>query len=244
MVDPEQLAAPVVEALLEQEAVDFVYGQGSAFAGFADAADLDLVVVWHRLPVRRIGGLEVSASFEGATYALDKLAGEVDVMHFTCDTFTSWCGELSWREEVWPQPLYVVGGFVHGRVLADPQGHAQKLLQNLQTPAPWFVAQVTDSLRDGLGGYRTELQACARRGDHWLFNRLTDRLLRHCYIAWFALEGHYCPFPKHLPQWIQRLGLSSELAELHDAVWATPGLHGRAEALEAFARRLQETSTD
>jgi hypothetical protein len=163
MVDPEQLAAPVVEALLEQEAVDFVYGQGSAFAGFADAADLDLVVVWHRLPVCRIGGLEVSASFEGATYALDKLAGEVDVMHFTRDTFTSWCEELSWHEEVWPQPLYVVGGFVHGRVLADPQGHAQQLLQSLQTPAPWFVAQVTDSLRDGLGGFRPTASGDVRR---------------------------------------------------------------------------------
>jgi hypothetical protein len=76
---------------------------------------------------------------------------------------TSWCEELSWREEVWPQPLYVVGGFVHGRVLADPQGHAQQLLQSLQTPAPWFVAQVTDSLRDGLGGFRPTASGDVRR---------------------------------------------------------------------------------
>ena len=45
MTDPRALAVRAIPA-----GVTFAYGQGSAFTGFADAADIDVVAVWDEVP--------------------------------------------------------------------------------------------------------------------------------------------------------------------------------------------------
>jgi hypothetical protein len=211
--------------------VTFAYGQGSAFAGFAEAADIDVVAVWDELPTTQM-------TFRGVEYALEKIVVEgrqVDVMHFSVATFNQWCELVEdgrgWREEAWPLPLHVVGGFAAGVLLA---GDAEALQRRLRRPTPQYVDAVVDSLKSEASGYYDELRACARRGDHWLFGRLADRLVRHAYFAWFAVEGYYCPFPKRVDEWIRHLDLSPEVAELHAEVWRTAELADRAAAIERF----------
>jgi hypothetical protein len=226
--DPRALAVQAIPA-----GVTFAYGQGSAFAGFADAADVDVVAVWSEVPDRE------QMTYRGADYALEKLVVDgcpVDLMHFSVAKFNEWCELVEagggWREETWPLPLHVVGGFAAGVVLA---GDTEELQARLRRPSSQYVASVLDSLNAELRGYCEELRACARRGDHWLFGRLTDRLIRHTYFAWFAKEGHYCPFPKHVDEWILHLELNPQVAELHAAVWRTTDLAERAIAIERFA---------
>lgn len=223
MTNPRAVAAQVIPA-----GVAFAYGQGSAFTAFTDAADIDVVAVWDEVPATPM-------TFRGAEYALEKIVvdgQQVDLMHFSVATFNQWCelveGGGGWREEAWPLPLHVVGGFAAGVVLA---GDAGALQRRLRQPSPQYVSAVVDSLRAEASGYYEELRAAARRGDHWLFGRLTDRLLRHAYFAWFAKEGHYCPFPKHVDDWVRYLGLSSELGELQGEVWRASD---RVGAIERF----------
>lgn len=244
MVDPRELADELVQAIPDRDAIAFAYGQGSAFTQFARPSDIDLVVVWPAIPARdRRIGTEADKQFEGADFALDKLCTpQVDVMHLSLASFTSWCESVEqghgWRDETWPQPLHVIAGFVQGQLLRDETGEAARWLDRLRVPAEPFVTTVLASLAAELDDYLTELRACARRGDHWLFGRLIDRLVRHCYIAWVGAEGHYCPFPKHLHEWIHRLTLDPHLAALEATIWAAPTLEDRANAAEAFARKV------
>jgi hypothetical protein len=231
ITDPRALAVRAIP-----HGVTFAYGQGSAFAGFADGADIDVVAVWDEVPARP------QLTYRGADYALEKLVVEgqpVDLMHFSVAKFNEWCelveGGGGWREEAWPLPLHVVGGFAAGVLLA---GDAGELQRRLRRPSPQYVEAVVGSLKAEASAYYDELRAAARRGDHWLFGRLTDRLIRHAYFAWFAKEGHYCPFPKHVDEWIHRLKLSPQLTELHAGVWRTTNLAERVDAIERFVSGL------
>ena len=234
LVDPTQpYDPPALAARAIPPEVTFAYGQGSAFAGFADAADIDVVAVWDEVPDRE------QLTYRGADYALEKLVVDghhLDLMHFSVAKVNEWCelveGGGGWREETWPLPLHVVGGFAAGVLLA---GDAGELQQRLRRPTPKYVEAVVGSLKVEASGYYEELRAATRRGDHWLAGRLTDRLMRHAYFAWFAQEGHYCPFPKHVDDWVRHLGLSRRLTELHAEVWRTPA---RAAAIEQFVTAI------
>jgi hypothetical protein len=242
MADSRRIADEVLAGIPGRAEISFAYGQGSAFMEFADVADVDMVIVWSRLSTEELRiGKGVVRRFEGTTYALDKLEA-VDVLHLTVEALTGWCDEVAdgrgWRDEVWPLPLHVVAGLAEGVMLVDRDGVGARLTERMRRPSEQFVAEVVGSLSGELEGNLTELQACVRRDDHWLFGRLTDRLVRHCYIAWFALEGFHCPFPKHLDEWVGRLGLDGAVARLERAVWEGRLLGERAGAVERFARAV------
>lgn len=235
MDDPREVAAGLLTTLPHRGDIAFAYGQGSAFAGFAGADDIDLVVVWRTSPNRLP---DATRRFEGPDFCLDKSGTpKADVMHFELDTFTSWCAEVErgegWRGDAWPLPLHVVAGFVHG----EPLLGSTDLYDRMRTPTDTFVTTVVEALRNELDAYLSELHRCAARQDDWLFNNLTDTLIRHCYIAWFATEGHYLPHPKHLHAWIHRLNLSPDIARLEPTIWTGP-LDHRTNAIETFARRI------
>ena len=131
--------------------------------------------------------------------------------------------------------MYVVGGFAAGVLLV---GDAGELQRRLRRPTTQYVQAVVGSLKVEASGYYEELRAAERRGDYWLAGRLTDRLMRHAYFAWFAQEGHYCPFPKHVDEWVRHLGLSRRLTELHAEVWRTSD---RAAAIERFVAAVVDS---
>lgn len=76
---------------------------------------------------------------------------------------------------------------------------------------------------------------CADRGDEWLFHQLAARLVRHIYVAWFAVEGHHLPFPKRLGQWVRHLRLNEQGVRLERRIWAAGTLHERRLAIVRFA---------
>ncbi|MEO3750745.1 hypothetical protein ABGB06_08915 [Streptomyces sp. B6B3] len=80
-----------------------------------------------------------------------------------------------------------------------------------------FPAALATSARAGLtdarDAYAPDLRAAARADNGWLFHSLLTPLPRTAYIAWFAAEGRYCPFPKHLPAWAERHTLAHALVD-------------------------------
>lgn len=248
----ERLASLVVSTYATQASVGFAYGQGSAFTGLSVDSDIDIVIIWDldevpdasaRRAGRPGGTCDDPIQFDGESFALDKLqvdGRDVDVAHFTRATFDSWCTEVAagdgWQVEVWPLPLHAVAGFVNGVILADSDGAARRVRQALHRPSPQLTAKTVTTLAQQLDGYANELEACLRRDDAWLVHHLVSRLMRLSYLAWFAAEGYYCPFPKHMRQWIQRLGLDREAARLDEEVWAATTAAERVDATRAFAR--------
>jgi hypothetical protein len=83
----------------------------------------------------------------------------------------------------------------------------------------------------------------ARRGEGWLFHELTVNLTKHAYTSWFAAEGYYLPFPKHLDRWVARLGLDRELAHLEQLIWQAPDLIERQRAVLEFTEGVVALSS-
>jgi hypothetical protein len=71
--------------------------------------------------------------------------------------------------------------------------------------------------------------------------------LRRCssrpleYVLVFAVAGHYCPFPKHLSAWLDRLGIEPSLVALDRDVWGAPTPEAQTQAAEDLAIALLDT---
>lgn len=247
----EQVGRSVVTAFAGCGKVDFAYGQGSVFTGFSTESDLDLVIIWAEdepppAASRPVGQLTDAGStptqFHDRTFGLDKMrvsGWEVDVAHYPRTRFDSWCALVrdgdGWQQEEWPQPLHAVAGFVHGVLLADGEREGQAIREAMRTPAPRLIGKATGALAEQLPGYSDALLACADRGDEWLFHQLAARLVRHIYVAWFAVEGHHLPFPKRLGQWVRHPRLNEQGVRLERRIWAAGTLHERRLAIVRFA---------
>ncbi|MGI5284305.1 hypothetical protein ACQEVF_13310 [Nonomuraea polychroma] len=232
-------------------AMDFAYGQGSVFTGFTTLSDLDIVIIRSeseppppgRRPVERLSEPgSAPTQFHDLTFGLDKMrvsGWEVDVVHYTRTRFDSWCTLVKagdgWQEEEWPQPLHTAAGFVHGTLLVDGERVGHAIRESIRTPPPQLITKSTAALEQQLPTYRDALLDCADRGDEWLFHQLAAQLVKQIYITWFALEGHYLPFPKRLRQWIQHLGLNEQGARLERRIWETVSLYERRLAIVRFA---------
>jgi hypothetical protein len=252
--DLERAASLVVGSYAAQEPIGFAYGQGSAFTRFSADSDVDVVIIWDldmvpesraRRAARPGGTRHDPVQFDGEFFALDKLrvdGRDVDVAHYTRASFESWCGEVDrgdgWQTDVWPLPLHSVAGFVYGTILADTDGSATRIREAIRIPSPRLVAKTAFTLTQELDGYASELQACVRRDDAWLLHHLAGRLMKHSYVAWFAAEGYYCPFPTHLWRWIRHLGLKRRASQLEEEVWASTTLPERVAAVVAFASHV------
>jgi hypothetical protein len=228
----------------------FAYGQGSTFYGFESDADLDIVMIWpDEIPARAKRPAAqlcdpgiTSEQFDDVTFGLDNLVigrRDTQVINFSLSTFGSWCEAVDdgegWRGPAWPLPLHAVAGFAYGVPLADDAGEAARIREDLPGPSARLRANTRESLADSLPGYRRALSSSAHRDEGWLFHELTVRLVKDAYAAWFAREGYYLPFPKHLDRWITHLGLDPELARLERAIWRTPSLIERERAVLEFA---------
>lgn len=254
MLDIVSVAQSTVEAYAATDSMSFAYGQGSRFAGFTADSDLDIVIVWdgdhlpapNRRPARKLSEQE-PVQFHEPTFALDKLViggQDVDIAHYPLATFHSWCREVAagdgWQVPTWPQPLHAVAGFRYGITIADPFEAAGQARERLHTPNRRLLTKAVALLRDELPTYRRDLDSCVQHGDGWLFHELATTLVKHCYVAWFAAEGHHCPFPKHLDAWVRHLGLSPVRARLARGIWAAVDLRARRLAIDRFAASLIE----
>jgi len=231
----------------------FAYGQGSTFTGFETRADLDIVLVWpehsfapERRPARSLCDPDVEpVQYDGSGYGMDNLVidgRDVQVINFARPGFDHWCrlveGGEGWHEDVWPCPLHVVAGFVYGLMLEDASGEGEAIRARLSAPPVALQASSRRTVAAALPQYRKDLTSAAERGESWLFHTLATRLLKQAYVTWFAAEGYYLPFPKHLDRWIQRFGLDRELAEREPRIWRLPSLPLRRDAVLEFVERV------
>lgn len=254
-VDPvvARVVGRVLEAYRSCGPLAFAYGQGSTFTGFETRADLDIVLVWpesicaaERRPTRPLCDPDVEpVQFDGSGYGMDNLVIErrdVQVINFARPGFNQWCqlveGGQGWHQDVWPLPLHVVAGFVYGLMLEDASGQGESIRARLSEPPVALRADSRRTVAAALPLYRKDLTSAAERGDNWLFHTLAARLLKQAYVAWFAAEGYYLPFPKHLDRWIQRFGLDRDLAEREQRIWWLPSLSLRRSAVLDFVERV------
>jgi hypothetical protein len=229
--------------------VAFAYGQGSTFCGFELDADLDIIVIWAddipadaRRPARQLCDPGVTpVQFATATSAVDNLVTgkrDTQVMSHSRSTFDSWCemvrGGEGWRGREWPLPLHSIAGFAYGMLLADDNGEAAAIRDRISVPSAKLRNNTHEALVGELPEYRKALNSSAHRGEGWLFHELTVGLVKHAYASWFAAEGYYLPFPKHLDRWITRLDLDRELARREQLMWRTADLIERQQAILEF----------
>ncbi|MGH3168335.1 MAG: hypothetical protein ACRDN0_20930 [Trebonia sp.] len=180
--------------------------------------------------------------FDGAAHGLDNLVvrhRDTQVMNCSRATFGSWCEAVSagegWRDRAWPLPLHAVAGFVYGVPLADDNGEAAAIRDRMADPPPKLRDNTREALAEGLPEYRKALGSSARRGEGWLFHELAGTLAKVAYASWFAAEGCYLPFPKHLDRWVGRLDLDRELAHREQLIWRPSSLMERQRAVLDFA---------
>lgn len=220
----------------------WMYGQGSVITGFSADSDLDFVAVWHRMPtgpVLSAAGGRITRSGELAVEQLEIGGYEVEVQHVPVATYDRWMAALQegegWSGDAWPMPVHVAAGLAEGLVVADASGSGAELRARLQTPEPVLVRAVVDELSTSSSGFLRAMRRASSRGDLWLHDLLAVRLHKLVYSAWFLVEGHHPPFPKHLPDWFERYEMDGRIRRVEAAYWATSELAERDGRLHELA---------
>lgn len=258
--DVDTVAADVVAAYTDAGCPSFAWGQGSVFSGFSTDSDLDLVLIWDRVDLpaakERPAGAVCDVDFtpkqtDDPAFALDNLrvgGWPMDVAHYTRSCFDGWFAAVEsgdgWRQHAWPLPLHAVASFIYGKTLADPHGTAEAIRVDHRNPPDALVTGAMDSLARDLPAYAADLASCARREEGWLFHALAGPLIKNAYVAWFAAEGYYLPFPKRLNQWVDRLGLSPHRAQLERGIWSATTLAQRRQAIVEFAESIVDSGQE
>ncbi|MFI6680245.1 hypothetical protein [Kribbella sp. NPDC050470] len=210
------------------EDLGWMYGQGSVIAGLTDDSDLDLILIWADEAPTAATLPAPSTITRHGQLALEhgRMDGyDVDLMHVPRRTFDCWMSELEqgdgWSGTAWPLPIHVAAGLAESKLLLDPTGHGAEHRARAQTPAESLVVNVRRHLDTAAPGFIKELYRAAERDNRWLHASLAVELHKLVYTAWFLSEGHYPPFPKYLPQWYDRFGMSPEIQHLESTYWAT-----------------------
>ncbi len=257
----QAIAARILPRYHDLGGLRCAYGQGSLVMGFAEDADLDLVLVWDRATPPAIAarpapqlneGPRAAEQFHEPGFCLDHFwigGREVDVSHLTGATFDAWLALVragsGWTPQTYPQPLAAIAGFAYGTLLLDTSGAGAAARRRVAAFPPALATNARALLSERLPGYRANLDACARRDDGWLCHTILDGAMRDCCVAWFAAHGRYLPFHKRLHHWIARFALEEDIAALERAVWH-PGasLQYKAEAFYAMAERVLALRSD
>jgi hypothetical protein len=231
----------------------FVYGQGSTFTGFETDADLDIVLIWPEdippaadRPTHQLCDAGVApVQFGDSAFGLDNLVingRDVQIAHYSRSTFDSWTEQVNngegWHGSAWPLPLHAVAGFVYGVALADPHGDAAEIRERISAPSAKLRSAIREIVAGELPEYRKILTSSAQRSENWLFHQLSSTLIKRAYAAWFAVEGFYLPFPKHLDRWVDRFDLDRELARREQVIWQISDLSDRQLAITDFVEGI------
>lgn len=225
----------------------WMYGQGSVIAGLTDDSDLDLILVWDDDSPTAATLPPQSTLSKHGQLALEhgRVDGyDVDLMHVPRRTFDGWISELEqgggWSGTAWPLPIHVAAGLAESKLLLDPTGLGAELRARVQTPAEALVANVRRHLDTAAPGFIKESYRAAERDNRWLHASLAVDLHKLIYTAWFLGEGHYPPFPKYLPQWYDRFGMSPEIRHLESTYWAATDPAAATAVLESLTTAVLE----
>jgi hypothetical protein len=233
----QRVVEQVADRFGRQEALAWLYGQGSVITGFSTDSDLDFVAVWHRMPTAAVmpGGSGFARHGELALEQLRMGGYDVDVQHVPSAMFEQWIEAVGrgegWSGEQWPMPSHVAAGLAEGLLVVDSSGAGAELQAQLQQPEPVLVEAVVGQLSAAAPGLLSEMERASSRHDLWLHDLLAVQLHKMIYTAWFLIEGHYPPFPKHLCNWYQRFGMDDRVRQLEERYWATTDQRDRRSAL-------------
>lgn len=236
-----EIAETVVAVYESVPHLAWIHGQGSVFCGFSQDSDLDLIAVWDG-PLPAVGsglssGFERTASGQMVLEQGLIADRQVDVLHIPLSTFEGWAVAVAdgrgWQQPMeWPLPLHAIAGFVYGVTLCEPHGLAARAARRSAGPSATLVDSLTLSLGEQLPVFVAELRRCADQGHSWLHGHLASQILRQIYLTWFAREGRYCPFLKHLPGWFRRFRFEPDLVALEHRLWATATTSPRTDHIE------------
>lgn len=202
-----------------------MYGQGSVVHGFTSDSDLDFIAVWDAVPdSATLTAAGQFSTHDGLAMEQAHLDGfDIDIQHVPATTFASWIASVrqgrGWSGDQWPMPIHVAAGLADGLLLIDSVGIGMSLQAELQTPAAELVEVVRHQLRTSTPGFVEALQRSAENGDYWLHDHLAVQFHKLIYTAWFLVEGHYPPFPKHLPQWTSRFDMDTHIRDVEQRSW-------------------------
>ena len=230
----------------------FAYAQGSLVSGYTDEADLDVIIVWHQPEVPADGRrAAVVARLDerqpGAPFVVDYrdvrldrfvLAGqEYSIGHHALPDFAAVVDAvLAGREPANARvlnPLTLVSGFRYGELLADPDGHAARLLDALAPFPPALAAATRRHLRNNRATWLADLQKFAARGDGLAFHDTLVAAARAALQALFAAHEVYFPGDKWLRPAMVRFGVGERAITAFDRLWAPQAsLSERIAALE------------
>ena len=222
----QRVVEQVAVCFSQRHALAWLYGQGSVITGFSTDSDLDFVAVWHRMPTAAVmprgGGFAHHGELALEQWRMDGY--DVDVQHVPSATFERWIGAVrrgkGWSGEQWPMPSHVAAGLAEGLLVVDSSGAGAELQARLQQPEPVLVEAVVGQLSSVAPSFLSELESAWAKGDSWLHDLLAVRLHKMIYTAWFLIEGHYPPFPKHLSNWYQRFGMDARVRQIEEDYWA------------------------
>jgi hypothetical protein len=168
----------VIPAYKQLGSVLFTYAQGSLVEGYADEADLDLMMVWAAGPPDgtarrglRLGDQAPDPSFfDQPGFVLDRfwLSGQqVDLKHVTIGEVTDWVEQVEAGAGTrgYPMPVIALHGLSHGDLLDDPEGRGNEL-QTRIGPIPLAFVTKSSAILEGAASeeYLNELAGCVSRG--------------------------------------------------------------------------------
>lgn len=242
-------ASTTVERVAEYfRAVDglvWLHGQGSVITGISAESDLDFVAVWYRMPTEPLSlstgnGLACHGPLAVEHFELN--GWDVDVQHVPLPSFEEWIASLAggegWSGEQWPMPTHVAAGLATGLLVVDELGVGARFQRQVQVPVAHLVDTVVGQLMAAGPDFANEMDRASKRGDFWLCDVLANRLHKMIYTAWFLLEGHYPPFPKHLPDWYDRFGMNAHVRHLEAACWIAHDRDARTKRLSKMVEAV------
>ena len=219
-----------------------VYLLGSLVAGYADDADLDMMLVWDDPDVPTAAHRELLiAHFDererGQPFVLDYhdidlerfvIADlEYNLAHLPLAVWQAMIqaildGQRAGSERVL-DPLVATAGFYYGELVLDRQGIGQQYKTRLAT----FPAAVKQECRRAVlarrQAYLADLQTLVAREDWFKFHCILVEAVRLTVRALFSLHEVYYPGDKWLRQAIIRFGLETEVLAPFDRLWTAGG---------------------
>jgi hypothetical protein len=222
---------------------------GSRALGFTDHSDLDVLLVWTRVPsaeckalVRGLADPDPEpVSFAQPGFCLDRfwLAGQqIDITHRKVAEVEGWLADLAqpqgWSRSVWPSPVVGLSALRYGLpLLGDWQGRdaAQAGLEALRSAT-------ATALEDKSAAYESELRKSSDRREGLLVHELLVDLVHTTLVAWFAHHGHLYPFAKWLAEWAEHLGLDVAIVEAERAIWTAETTEERCSRALGLAERV------
>jgi Domain of unknown function (DUF4037) len=240
--------------------LSLVYLLGSLVSGYAEEADLDIMMVWNdanvpaaslREPLvshldERQGVSPSVVDYRDIHLERYVISGqEYNVAHQTQASFEAilnsiLAGKRDDTERVL-DPLVATAGFAYGELVWDREGLGQRWKNRLSTFPPVVKRECRRAVLAHRQAHLTDLTTLMRRADWFKFHCILVEALLTTMRALFALHEVYYPGDKWLRQSMLRFGLGEDVLTYFDRIFETTGsAHERAIEQLAALRHLMD----